>query len=220
MYPTERGHLLQLPSISTIKCIALKPNYLKSCDLFTTQLILLKLWVYWIFFPRTKTTMLLKPQCVVLAPLITIFDVSRASAFVQDCARAKKNGGKNFIVASTPDESLLFSSLFLKVPKEHQQRSPRMSEEAFRLDYIQGLKPSYDKITVNDPVEDDHENTLNGMYDGALFRVFKSSEIDHKTLFTSSLDWMSRNIDVYLCSVVWLTVICTIFIFIFIFIME
>jgi hypothetical protein len=103
-----------------------------------------------------------KSKYIIIAFVTVISDESRASAFVPDDTRSKIGGGKNLIAASAPPESLSFASLFQKSPNEYQQHSPRMSEVNFRLDYVQRVRPSYNKVPENAPVENDHENTHDG----------------------------------------------------------
>ena len=93
-----------------------------------------------------------------------VFNEIRANAsfIMPDDTRAKIGGGMNLIAASAHPESLSFTSIFQKTPKQYQQQSPRMSEMSFRLDYIQGMRSSYNKASAIAPVEDENENTQDG----------------------------------------------------------
>lgn len=107
-----------------------------------------------------------KSKCILFALVALVSDETGTRAFVPDDTRARIGGGKNLITASAPPESLSFSSVFQKVPKDCRQHSPRMSEASFRLDYVQGIRPPDNKVSgpVNDPVEDSRENTNDGTY--------------------------------------------------------
>jgi hypothetical protein len=111
------------------------------------------------------------PKCTFFAVVAIISNLKGGNAFVPDGIRARIGGGKISITASPPSESLSFTPLFREFPKEHQQLSPRLSESSFRLDYIQGIRPSYNNYLVNTPLEDDHENTNEGMYTDASLRA-------------------------------------------------
>ena len=80
-----------------------------------------------------------------------------ANAFVPENTRIKIGGGKSLI--SAPSEGLSFASYFQKQSKERQQRSPRMPESRFRLDYVQGIRPPQ-KVPAT--VKDDTKKPNNG----------------------------------------------------------
>lgn len=93
---------------------------------------------------------------IIIAVAMVIFGNSRVgTAFViPENARAKGGGNKNRINGLAPPETLSFASMFQKFPV---QQSPRMSEASFRLDYIQGIRPSYNsnKAPPIYPTEDE-----------------------------------------------------------------
>jgi len=68
---------------------------------------------------------------IIIATIALFYDGNRARAFVPEDTRVRIGGGRGLI--STPPESLSL--------KECQQRSPRLSEAGFRLDYVQGVRP-------------------------------------------------------------------------------
>ena len=103
-----------------------------------------------------------KSKYIIIALLAVFSDESPASAFVPDDTCAKIGGSKNLIAASAPPESLSFASLFQKSPKEYQQHSPRMSEVNFRLDYVQRVRPSFNEVSENAPVENDRKHNHDG----------------------------------------------------------
>eukprot|EP00536_Pseudo-nitzschia_multiseries_P000063 jgi/Psemu1/321433/estExt_fgenesh1_pg.C_20047 len=87
-----------------------------------------------------------------------------AGFVVPDCTRAKIEGGKEDIAAdsSSSSQGSVFQRISQKNLHQPRSRSPRMSEAAFRLDYIQGIRPSFNNNNNNkapaiDPVEDEPE---------------------------------------------------------------
>ena len=97
---------------------------------------------------------------IIIATIALFYDGNRARAFVPEDTRVRIGGGRGLI--STPPESLSL--------KECQQRSPRLSEAGFRLDYVQGVRPPQKIHAVE---KDDHKKTDDGTYATALFYGFQ-----------------------------------------------
>mmetsp|Transcript_17340 Transcript_17340/g.47825 ORF Transcript_17340/g.47825 Transcript_17340/m.47825 type:complete len:617 (-) Transcript_17340:517-2367(-) len=103
----------------------------------------------------------------VIAVAMAVVDQSPAhvAGFVlPDCTRAKFDGGKKDTTASDfstgSSQGSVFQRLSQKNLDQHQSqsKSPRMSEAEFRLEYIQGVRPSFNnKAPVIEPVEDETE---------------------------------------------------------------
>ena len=100
-------------------------------------------------------------KCVIFAIVAIIPCESRLSGFVPNNSHVQVGGGKNQIAPSISPETLSFASLFQKSSRENSQNCPRISEENFRLDYIQGVRPPKN-APVNIPLGDEEEDTEDG----------------------------------------------------------
>ena len=94
---------------------------------------------------------------------------TNVAAFVSpEFIRAKTGEGKIAMDGSGPPEYSPHSLLFQTRPQKTRSRqqskrkSPRMSEASFRLDYIQGVRQSYNKAPVSDPLEEKSEEVKDG----------------------------------------------------------
>ena len=99
--------------------------------------------------------MFINSKGIIIATIALFYDGKRARAFVPEDTRVRIGGGRG-LISATPESLSL---------KECQQRSPRMSEAGFRLDYVQGVRPPQKIHAVE---KDDRKKSDDGTYTAAL----------------------------------------------------